>query len=108
MLSSFRNCLGFQEQQAKTSTISPKACLFCNVTKERGFNVVYEVGVPVSASVPQALLTHPLQDSNFTVFTDRSPGARLHLLCVPKIHVGRERIEQTGHEPGSLHVLTRR
>ncbi|KAK9893603.1 HIT-like protein [Cystobasidium minutum MCA 4210] len=68
MLSIFRSCLGLDRQADPPTPTKAKQCIFCNVTSERGFNVVYE-------------------DDKFTVFTDRSPGARLHLLCVPKEHI---------------------
>ncbi|KAI0091445.1 HIT-like protein [Irpex rosettiformis] len=43
-------------------------CVFCNVTAERGFNIVWE-------------------DDHYVAFTDRSPAATHHVLLVPKKHI---------------------
>ncbi|KZV68184.1 HIT-like protein [Peniophora sp. CONT] len=45
------------------------SCVFCDVTKENGFNVQYE-------------------DSDYIVFNDRSPAALHHMLVIPRKHVG--------------------
>ncbi|KAI8371385.1 HIT-like domain-containing protein [Radiomyces spectabilis] len=44
-------------------------CIFCHVSKERGFLVVYE-------------------DGDLIAFHDRSPAAQLHLLVITKRHIG--------------------
>ncbi|KAM0750012.1 HIT-like protein [Meredithblackwellia eburnea MCA 4105] len=44
-----------------------EGCVFCDVTVEKGFKIVYE-------------------DSNVAVFRDRTPGSEVHLLAVPKRH----------------------
>ncbi|GJE94519.1 HIT-like protein [Phanerochaete sordida] len=43
-------------------------CVFCDVSREKGFDVVWE-------------------DDAFVAFADRSPAARHHMLVVPKRHV---------------------
>ncbi|EKM77985.1 hypothetical protein AGABI1DRAFT_76327 [Agaricus bisporus var. burnettii JB137-S8] len=43
-------------------------CEFCNVSSEKGFNVIYE-------------------DSNFLAFTDIRPAARVHVQVVPRKHI---------------------
>ncbi|WOO85695.1 Histidine triad nucleotide-binding protein 3 [Vanrija pseudolonga] len=45
-----------------------RGCVFCDVTRERGFNIAYE-------------------DDELIVFHDRSPAAREHLLVIPRRHV---------------------
>ncbi|KZT73569.1 hypothetical protein DAEQUDRAFT_661907 [Daedalea quercina L-15889] len=45
-------------------------CVFCDVSRAKGFNIVWE-------------------DECFTVFADRNPAAAHHLLVIPKIHIGK-------------------
>ncbi|KAI0346139.1 HIT-like protein, partial [Trametopsis cervina] len=45
-----------------------KRCIFCTVTAEKGFGVVYE-------------------DENYVVFRDHNPAAAQHFLVVPKQHI---------------------
>ncbi|KAG2186198.1 hypothetical protein INT43_002636 [Umbelopsis isabellina] len=44
-------------------------CVFCDVTTEKGFNIVYE-------------------DNDLIAFHDRAPGAKSHILIIPRKHVG--------------------
>lgn len=76
MLDSFRNCLGFQREQADPST-SSNDCIFCNVTSERGFNVVYEVCL--------AKLTELEEDDSrpADTLTLRTTGRQLHRILGP-------------------------
>ncbi|EKM58080.1 uncharacterized protein PHACADRAFT_139706 [Phanerochaete carnosa HHB-10118-sp] len=43
-------------------------CVFCDISREKGFDVVWE-------------------DETFIVFNDHSPAAKHHLLVIPKRHV---------------------
>ncbi|WWD05465.1 hypothetical protein V865_003542 [Kwoniella europaea PYCC6329] len=45
-----------------------KGCIFCNSSKENGFNIVYE-------------------DNQLIAFHDRKPRAKIHLLIIPREHV---------------------
>ncbi|WVQ65173.1 uncharacterized protein L199_003346 [Kwoniella botswanensis] len=45
-----------------------KGCIFCDASKENGFNIVYE-------------------DNQLTAFHDRTPRAKIHLLIIPREHV---------------------
>ncbi|KAF9054996.1 HIT-like protein [Hymenopellis radicata] len=51
------------------STAYVKHCPFCHVSKENGFNIIYE-------------------DEKFVAFRDRSPSSRHHIQVIPKTHVG--------------------
>ncbi|KAI9093442.1 HIT-like domain-containing protein, partial [Phlyctochytrium arcticum] len=55
-------------------------------------------------------LTVKLQDDQFVAFNDRSPGASLHLLIIPKSHIGTVRnLSPSSHTLLSdLHVLATR
>ncbi|KAH9945407.1 HIT-like protein [Epithele typhae] len=59
------------EESVLNSCSSPHpSCLFCGVSKERGFSVVWENEV-------------------FAVFTDIDPASEHHLQLVPKHHIGK-------------------
>jgi len=45
-----------------------KGCVFCNVSKEKGFNIVHET-------------------EELIVFKDRAPAAKEHLLVIPRNHL---------------------
>ncbi|KAK0444086.1 HIT-like protein [Armillaria borealis] len=45
-----------------------KSCVFCNVSKENGFNVLWE-------------------DDKFIAFYDRDPACRHHVQLIPKAHI---------------------
>ncbi|KAI0833398.1 HIT-like protein [Trametes gibbosa] len=47
---------------------SHRACIFCDVSKENGFNIVWE-------------------NENYTVFTDINPSSQHHLQIIPKTHI---------------------
>ncbi|KAH8100804.1 HIT-like protein [Cristinia sonorae] len=49
-------------------TISDKPCIFCNVTRERGFDIVFE-------------------DTEFIAFKDHNPSAVQHFLVIPRQHI---------------------
>ncbi|GAA6010968.1 hypothetical protein JCM10207_004018, partial [Rhodosporidiobolus poonsookiae] len=61
-----------------------EGCIFCAVSAENGFAVV-------------------LEDPEFVVFRDRSPGSRVHLLAVPRRHVDNVKTL----EPGDVGMLRR-
>ncbi|ORY28589.1 hypothetical protein BCR39DRAFT_198118 [Naematelia encephala] len=44
-------------------------CIFCSVSSQNGFNIVYE-------------------DQELIAFHDRSPQAEQHLLIIPRYHLG--------------------
>ncbi|KAI8056663.1 HIT-like domain-containing protein [Syncephalis plumigaleata] len=48
---------------------SRRSCAFCNIDKDLGFNVIY-------------------QDDTLVAFHDRAPAGAMHLLVVPREHVG--------------------
>ena len=69
------------------------ACTFCEVSKQKGFDIVYEV-----CTTRATRLLHFVcvgvdsgyrQDDSYVAFQDRNPAARQHLLVVPKRHIGR-------------------
>ncbi|PBK67836.1 HIT-like protein [Armillaria solidipes] len=45
-----------------------KSCVFCNVSKENGFNILWE-------------------DDKFIAFYDRDPACRHHVQLIPKAHI---------------------
>ncbi|KAI9594282.1 putative histidine triad nucleotide binding protein [Syncephalis fuscata] len=49
--------------------IFKRRCVFCNIDKDLGFNVIYE-------------------DETLVAFHDRTPAGTMHLLVVPREHVG--------------------
>ncbi|KAL1949430.1 hypothetical protein VTO73DRAFT_8311 [Trametes versicolor] len=57
-----------QESFLDSLPCSHRPCIFCDVSKENGFNVVWE-------------------SDDFTVFTDINPSAQHHLQIVPKKHI---------------------
>ncbi|KAI0806346.1 HIT-like protein [Irpex lacteus] len=69
-----RNKLDVKVDEAKgdvagTTTDSEQAgCIFCDVSREKGFDVVYE-------------------DEKFVVFRDHRPAAAQHLLVIPRRHI---------------------
>ena len=65
-------------------------CLFCDVSRAKGFNIVWEVSIHVIYRRYLASLMHRRQDESFAVFTDRDPAAAHHLLVIPKIHIGEQ------------------
>ncbi len=62
-------------------------CTFCDVTKEKGFDVVKEVR-RIEIKFRLDAETSDLQDDAFIVFRDHKPAAAQHLLVIPKRHVG--------------------
>ncbi|KAI5474954.1 hypothetical protein MNV49_002171 [Pseudohyphozyma bogoriensis] len=50
------------------TAVDDQPCVFCDVSKEKGFKILYE-------------------DDKYVCFWDRSPGSKVHLLAVPKVHV---------------------
>lgn len=51
----------------RSCSAARRPCIFCDVSREKGFNIV-------------------LQDDTFVAFHDRSPAAQVHLLVVPRQH----------------------
>ncbi|EJU04776.1 hypothetical protein DACRYDRAFT_114103 [Dacryopinax primogenitus] len=51
-----------------------KRCVFCNVSREKGFDILHEVG------------PDPNSD-DLIVFRDRAPAATEHLLAIPRHHL---------------------
>lgn len=51
----------------EVDNVNPAKCVFCNVTPDR-FRIV-------------------LQDDELICFSDRSPGAAIHLLVIPRTHI---------------------
>ncbi|BEI94894.1 uncharacterized protein CcaverHIS019_0704750 [Cutaneotrichosporon cavernicola] len=49
--------------------VSRTGCIFCDVTRDKGFDVVYE-------------------DTELVAFRDRWPRAAGHLLVIPRMHIG--------------------
>ncbi|KAK0470310.1 HIT-like protein [Desarmillaria tabescens] len=45
-----------------------KSCVFCNVSKENGFNILWE-------------------DDKYIAFYDRDPACRYHVQLIPKAHI---------------------
>ncbi|WWC60557.1 uncharacterized protein I303_103131 [Kwoniella dejecticola CBS 10117] len=60
-----RKTLGDEDSLAP---LSGGGCIFCNVSKEKGFNIVYE-------------------DEELIAFHDRTPRAKVHLLIIPRRHL---------------------
>ncbi|KAI9634509.1 HIT-like domain-containing protein [Dioszegia hungarica] len=50
------------------TTLKKAGCIFCDVSKEKGFAVVHE-------------------DEELIAFRDRSPRAKVHLLIIPRYHI---------------------
>ncbi|KAI0091333.1 HIT-like protein [Irpex rosettiformis] len=59
---------GELEVTGVTADSSLGGCIFCDVSREKGFNVVYE-------------------DEKYVVFKDHRPAAAQHLLVVPRRHI---------------------
>ncbi|KAH9850307.1 HIT-like protein [Lenzites betulinus] len=57
-----------QESFLQALPCSHRACIFCDVSKENGFNIVWE-------------------NEKYTVFTDINPSSQHHLQIVPKTHI---------------------
>lgn len=74
-----------QESFLESLPCSHRPCIFCDVSKENGFNVVWEV---CCGCFPHVTDTDILQSDDFTVFTDINPSAQHHLQIVPKKHIG--------------------
>ncbi|KAL0075030.1 histidine triad family protein [Phycomyces blakesleeanus] len=55
-------------------------CVFCSVSTENGFSIIYE-------------------DDTLIAFHDRSPGARFHALVIPRDHVSTVKVLDTSHVP---------
>ncbi|KAI8583091.1 hypothetical protein K450DRAFT_224182 [Umbelopsis ramanniana AG] len=60
--------------------LGTKDCVFCDVTRNNGFNIVYE-------------------DNEVIAFHDRSPASKLHLLIIPRQHVGTVKDLKPEHRP---------
>ncbi|KAI0259091.1 HIT-like protein [Gloeopeniophorella convolvens] len=74
ILSFISSCFGVKSFKSDDlpPTQSPprvKDCVFCDVSRENGFAIVYE-------------------DEEFVVFKDRRPAALHHLLVIPRRHIG--------------------
>ena len=64
-------------------------CIFCDVSKEKGFDVVWQVRPPSNGQQSPLLKSSMrLQDDNFIVFNDYRPAASHHLLVIPRKHIG--------------------
>ncbi|KAI9308506.1 hypothetical protein BJ944DRAFT_156163 [Cunninghamella echinulata] len=51
------------------SCFGKRPCVFCDVTTEAGFKIIHE-------------------SEDLIAFHDRSPGGKLHLLVIPRRHIG--------------------
>ncbi|KAI8138344.1 HIT-like domain-containing protein [Fennellomyces sp. T-0311] len=58
----------------------PRSCPFCNVTAENGFRIVHE-------------------DDDLIAFHDRSPGASVHILVIPREHITTVKALDSSHVP---------
>lgn len=59
-------------------------CVFCGVTREKGFDIVEEVRCSSDEQGQGLTVT---QDDELIVFRDRWPRAAEHLLIIPRRHV---------------------
>ncbi|KAI0322550.1 HIT-like protein [Amylostereum chailletii] len=69
MLKLLTQCFPWAHPSAAVSLSSSDVdCVFCHVTHERGFNIVYE-------------------DDKYIMFKDHKPAAEHHLLVIPRKHI---------------------
>ncbi|KDQ15865.1 hypothetical protein BOTBODRAFT_130585 [Botryobasidium botryosum FD-172 SS1] len=82
MFESLTSCIKPHPSPLKTEgqLSIPLGCTFCDVSKEKGFNIIAE-------------------DETLVVFRDRRPAALHHLLVVPKEHIGSVRELRKEHLP---------
>ncbi|KAI9493566.1 HIT-like domain-containing protein [Zychaea mexicana] len=58
----------------------PRSCPFCQVSVDNGFRIVHE-------------------DDHLIAFHDRSPGAKVHLLIIPRAHITTVKALDNSHVP---------
>jgi diadenosine tetraphosphate (Ap4A) HIT family hydrolase len=63
-------------------------CIFCDVSKDRGFDVVYEVDLMMYNALHN-LANQDHQDADYVAFKDIRPAALHHIQVVPKRHIGK-------------------
>ena len=68
--------------------VTHKSCVFCNITPENGFDVVWEACVYSSSGIKLNNNSFAIfQDETFIAFNDYKPAAQHHILVIPKSHV---------------------
>ena len=83
------SCFGREDGSVKLDSDTKSGCVFCNVSRARGFDIVSEV---MRLFVTRLMYygrfySYSFQDSSLIVFRDRNPGAKEHLLVIPIKHI---------------------
>ncbi|KAH8556603.1 hypothetical protein BGW37DRAFT_418001 [Umbelopsis sp. PMI_123] len=78
-----------------------KECVFCDVNSKNGFKIVYEVRdqgrIFRSLVINTTLILS--QENDLIAFHDRSPASKLHLLIIPRQHIGTVKDLKGDHRP---------
>ena len=92
----FRQLTNFNDNHGSIDSEAPskqRSCIFCHVSPENGFKVVWEVRSNqircggICSSTLKLLLHWCGQDETFIAFQDHKPAAQHHLLIIPRSHI---------------------